>query len=183
MAKHRRDDRIVPVSSFEELSPGIVSLSREHFERDVLSKIFDNMRDSNLRKYGKDGTHTTRYYVYENYQFGETNAFVLFHTEEDKEKNTVGWIDFVMVKNSNRAEGIGSSLTELAIDYLQDKGAIVIFTSLLLPVSHDGEEGFPAYGSRERLEDWGFSEMDRDGKNKHFSIDGERYDQLVFLLI
>lgn len=183
MAKHRKDDRIVEVGSYTDLPKAVTNLTEEHFERDVLHKIFENIHASTVRKYGKEVQDVTHFYLYSNEQFGDTNAFILFHTEKDLNGNCVGWIDFVMVQQSNRSEGLGGQLTEMAIDFLRDKGATIVFTSLLLPVSKDGEEGYPAYGSQQKLTEWGFSEVEKDGKQKHFTINGERYKQMVYVLI
>lgn len=182
MAKHRMSDRVISVGSLEDIPFTVKQLAAEHFERDVLRNIFENTKVSNLKKYG-NSEGFSEFFLYNHEQFGETNAFVLYHTEVDHTGNVIGWIDFVMVKQGNRSEGIGKKITEHAIDDLKEKNCLAIFLGLLQPKSKEGEAGFPAYGSIVQLYDWGFVESGSSKNKKVFNIEGELYDQMVFVLI
>ena len=50
----------------------------------------------------------------------------------------LGGIDFVMVKQGNRSEGIGKKITEHAIDDLKEKNCLAIFLGFLQPKSKRG---------------------------------------------
>lgn len=182
MAKHRVEDRIISVSDVEDIPFAVKQLAAEHFERDVLFNIFNNIKDSTVRKYGEHKGYTD-FFLYSNEQFGETNAFVLYHTEKDAKDNIVGWVDFVMVRQDNRSEGIGSKMTNLAIEKLEEKGCLAVFIGLLQPKSKEGEAGFPTYGSPAQLKEWGFVEAGSSRQKKVFKIEEELYDQLVFVKI
>ena len=181
MAKHRMADRVVEIGSLDDIPFSVKQLAAEHFERNILNNIFENTKVSNLKKYGNEEGFS-QFFLYTHEQFGETNAFVLYHTEVDNTGNVIGWIDFVMVRQCNRSEGIGRKITEHAIDALKEKGCLAIFLGVLQPMSKDGEVGFPAYGSIPQLITCGFVESGSENK-RVFSIEGELYNQMVFVLI
>lgn len=189
MGKHRKEDKIVPLDPSSPLPHNITKLTSQHFERGVLQRIISGVHSKEQRHEKTSGVklpQKAQFYIFENHQFGETNGFVLAHIEHNVGGVPIrGYIDFVMVAENERTNGIGTMLTLLMKDFLVNKHVRAIYTTILQPCTNDvdgteGEAGYPTYGSPLQLEDWGFMELNTPRKPR-FNIDGDLYEQTTFM--
>lgn len=180
--KINKNTNIINIHSMEDIPDEVKILASEHYEPRILEKLLGCSKTHDYCSgVCEELCVNKRFQLITNRQFGEINAFALIHTEWDTDRKNFGWIDFVMVRRENRADGLGSSLTELAIGLLQEKNVANISTTILFPIGIEGESGYPNYGSTEQLLIWGFKPLGQH-RYRYIQMDDYRYKQEIYIL-
>lgn len=180
--KLNKNTTIIPIDNISDIPDEVKILASEHYEPRILEKLLGCSKTHDYcSSVCEEICVNKKFHLITNRQFGEINAFALIHTEWDIDRKNFGWIDFVMVKRENRSDGLGSSLTELAIGLLQEKNVANISTTILFPIGVEGESGYPNYGSTEQLLTWGFKPLEQH-RYRYIPIADYKYKQEIYVL-